>query len=206
MGNWRKVYISPQESCSQSENFHLQQHSRQCTGHLCKHGPFKCVFQFVTVLCTFEWRARCCQRADTIECAWDVDVFVWHTTCVPCWRMCRLNSYGLGGYTNSQDHFVGELFQRSVSNVHINTHKHKREGADKRLGGIRPELRELGVWEGSLFFFFSHQNTTKKSYIHISQLLKSSITHLQKLQHYRRKSSKSKMGMSKTLFWNYCDR
>lgn len=59
--------------------------------------------------------------------------------------MCRLNSYGLGGYTNAQDHFGGELFQRSVSNVHINTHKHKREGADKRLGGIRPELREFGV-------------------------------------------------------------
>lgn len=45
--------------------------------------------------------------------------------------MCHLNSYGLRGYTNSQGHFVDQLFQGSVANVHINTHKH-RQGAQTK--------------------------------------------------------------------------
>lgn len=80
---------------------------------------------------TFEWPSNNCQRAGTIGSVWYVDVFVWHTSCVPCYRMCHLNSYGLCGYTNSQGHFVDELFQGSVSKVHINTHKHSRRVRQK---------------------------------------------------------------------------
>ncbi len=50
--------------------------------------------------------------------------------------MCHLNSYGLRGYTISQGHFVDELFQGCVSNVHINTHKHKSWDRQKAEWGL----------------------------------------------------------------------
>lgn len=119
------------------------------------------VFSLVAAFCTlFEWQPRCCQRADTMELAWDVDVFARRATCVLCRRMCRLNSFGLGRIYKLTRPFSGVDCSESPTPIFtstpINTESAGGAGGARARGCCSVNLMHAGWMENTrLAIFFS---------------------------------------------------
>lgn len=109
----------------------------------------------VCVLCCI-WAVKVCEtgtfsgRSGTIECMWDVDVFGTHFMCTML-KDVSFKQLCFGSIHKLTKPFCSLLFSGSISNVHIDTHKHRRRERQKpeKKGFILSEVNmpfQIETW------------------------------------------------------------